>query len=557
MNKKQKKMFVLCFGVLFFLSLCFVNARTVMAAAAEFDSIYIDEVHLVKGELVVIKVYGLSRLSMTDPNVVDIQEAEENEILLIAQDFGQTTLFIWDDHGKRSIAIHVSARDLKTIRIRLEKLLKTADISEVSVDTNIKEGMLIVFGEVPEYKEDQFNQIIENFSESIINLAKKEEPEELIEINMQITEHNISFTKNLGIEWFTGTQTSSDTAVTTVSGGALNPTFMELLPDRDGSVGDYFKVGKFVRTNESALLASINILLEEGKAKLISKPRLVVVSGEEASFLVGGEIPIRTTTTGSSGATQENVTFKSYGVGMTLTPTLKKGKIDIVLNVNISDVDLSNAVGGNVAFVTRSASTRLFLDNNQTIVLAGLIKKNRATAIKRVPFISNIPVVGALFRNKRTPSPDIDQELVIALTPNLLVQEETQMKENTAFLYNEEVSVEKSSKAGSNQTKGYFLSGAPEDMEEYIQTVQQKIARAFVYPPEAVNQDWEGTVKVGMLILKDGTLAFALVKESSGYEIFDQEALRIAKSSAPYESFPLDTDLQEINVTVPIVYKKQ
>ena len=57
-----------------------------------------------------------------------------------------------------------------------------------------------------------------------------------------------------------------------------------------------------------------------------------------------------------------------------------------------------------------------------------------------------------------------------------------------------------------------------------------------------------------MLILNDGTLAFALVKESSGYEVFDNNALKVAKSLAPYPRFPANTDLMELSITVPIVY---
>ena len=59
---------------------------------------------------------------------------------------------------------------------------------------------------------------------------------------------------------------------------------------------------------------------------------------------------------------------------------------------------------------------------------------------------------------------------------------------------------------------------------------------------------------MGMLILHDGTLAFALVKESSGHDLFDELALNTAKKLAPFDAFPSDTDLQELNVTIPIVY---
>jgi len=88
----------------------------------------------------------------------------------------------------------------------------------------------------------------------------------------------------------------------------------------------------------------------------------------------------------------------------------------------------------------------------------------------------------------------------------------------------------------------------------YSELVQKRIANAIIYPEEAREYGWEGTVKIALHILSDGTLAYAAIKESSGYELFDQCALQTAKNLAPYSNFPSGSDLQELNVTVPIVY---
>jgi protein TonB len=91
-------------------------------------------------------------------------------------------------------------------------------------------------------------------------------------------------------------------------------------------------------------------------------------------------------------------------------------------------------------------------------------------------------------------------------------------------------------------------------MTGYVRDVQQRISQSIVYPREAKQYGWEGTVKVGVMILDDGTLAFALVKESSGHDIFDEAALNTTRQLAPFQAFPSDTDLQELNITIPIVY---
>ena len=84
--------------------------------------------------------------------------------------------------------------------------------------------------------------------------------------------------------------------------------------------------------------------------------------------------------------------------------------------------------------------------------------------------------------------------------------------------------------------------------------MQERIANAIEYPDEAREYGWEGTATLSLLILKDGTLASAVVKESSGHEILDKAALQTAQESAPYPDFPSEPDLQELNVTVPIVF---
>ena len=104
-------------------------------------------------------------------------------------------------------------------------------------------------------------------------------------------------------------------------------------------------------------------------------------------------------------------------------------------------------------------------------------------------------------------------------------------------------------KMSSAEAKQFIASG-----KTYEQLVQDRIARSIIYPDEAKQYGWEGKLKLNLRILKDGTLATAAVKESSGYEVFDLCALKAAKSLSPYAVFPPESDLHELNVTVPIVY---
>ena len=532
-------------------------------SAAAPDTAVIDQVQMLKGDLETIKAPGLTRISLNDPDVADIINADDKEILLMGKGIGQTPMFIWDSRGKRTVMIHVYNQNLDLAQDRLKRLFKASEITGINTDIDDKEGKIIISGSVLKEKKDDFDKIIEPFSDSVMNLARSEDIQDLIQVDLEFIELNTTLLKNLGIDWTAGSSSST-----------LAFTYPETIPGQDGGFPDLFKLGDFKRT--SALLATVNALVEQGKGRVLSKPKLVVVSGQEASFLVGGQIPFRTTTTTGT-SVQESIEFKSYGIGMNITPTIKRGRIDVLLGIDISDVDPSTAIGGNkdVAFVTRNANTRLLLDDRQTIILAGLIKHSDSEKKKKVPLLGDIPGIGLFFKNKSNPTANQDTELVISLTPTILAQSKPKPDQEMTMTPPAPVTSASAASAPSpgasapeteeqiDLTSSFPVpsiknekqpTNIPKNMEGYVKSIQNKIANAIVYPQEAKDYGWEGTVRLGLLILSDGTLAFASVKESSGHEIFDEYALNTAKQIAPYSSFPADSQLQELNVTIPIVY---
>src|SRR6185503_16064399 len=222
------------------------------AVDVSIDTMGIEQLNLIKGELETLKVHNLNRLSLTDPEIADIIDATETEALIIGQQLGQTILFIWDDHGKRDIVINVIGRDLTSVKERLSTLLKSADIPGPVLDVNAIEGKVVVSGQVPEKNRIQFDKLMLTFDDDVVDVTKDEEVEDLIQVDLQISELNTNFTKNLGIDW---TSNSGDEGEDSEGGGELNPTYDEDLPTFDGSIGDFFKIGEFSRTN--ALKASV------------------------------------------------------------------------------------------------------------------------------------------------------------------------------------------------------------------------------------------------------------------------------------------------------------
>lgn len=537
-------------------------------------------ISLVIGDIQTIETKNLTRVSVTNPDVADISDAKADKVLIVGEKPGQTDVFIWDDNGKRDFSVQVASENLDSLKKRLQQVIDRSGIKGVTLDKNIYEGKMVLSGSLSKEDKNLLDKTMDRFSDKIINLTKEAVSEDLIQIDMQITELSTTLTKQIGLDWanFTGstiTTTANNTVNTSTIAGQLN--YAETLPSLNGKPESWFKIGKFYRSTN--LVAAINALVQEGKGRILSKPRLVVVSGKEASFLVGGEVPIQSTTIAPGVGQTQSAQFKRYGINMTITPTIREAKIDTVLNVQVSDIDRANAdKNGDPAFITRSAQTQLLLDDMQTIVLAGLIKHNEGQTVKGIPFLSKIPIAGALFRTRSNGSPDTDTELVITLTPTILktkkfTTEQVKLPSKRMDQLTREVesNFEKESMGPVKEqpqlprmmtTTSRLNLPVPKAvpsamLSPYVRAIQLRISQAISYPYEALQKNWEGTVKLKMRILKDGTLADVDILESSGHDVFDKDAINTARIVAPFPPFPPDMTQEDLVVTVPIVYSQQ
>jgi pilus assembly protein CpaC len=580
------------------------------------------DVILYPGDLVGLKVFSLTRIAISKPGIVEIAQANVDEILLIGKAVGETPIFIWDEYGKRTVMARVFPIDMDLVISRAEKLLEASKIEGVKFSKNQMESKILVTGILPKTDIQAVEKALEPIGKEYFLFMMSEDEEAVIQIDVQVSELNTTLEKALGFNWSTGP-------------GGLTIPYKETMPGTEGDFDDLFKIGNFSRT--AALLATVNLLIKEGKGRVLSKPSIVVRSEEEASFLVGGEIPIRTTTTAVGGSSvQENVTFKEYGVDLTVKPIIiDENLIDLEVNISIRDIDAANAVGQNVAFTTREAKTILNLQDGQTTVIAGFIRHNESESVSRVPFLGNLPIVGLLFRNKGMPSPYQEQEVVVSITPRIIRRSKAQVsdeamasnevieeqflkdlgKDESAVDTQEAIPTQEDGSqppkeegetpsqteetqqvpassadekvlegeqpltlspqeplgvggdqpAGEQQEKPLDVSGeikaAEQDISQmitvYVQTIQQKIAETISFPYEAKEKGWEGTVKLTLTVLSDGSLEDVSLKETSGYDVFDKDALNTTRILAPFDPFPKELGLEELVVTIPIVYSQE
>jgi pilus assembly protein CpaC len=174
-----------------------------------------------------------------------------------------------------------------------------------------------------------------------------------------------------------------------------------------------------LQTGGVTLTSFIDALKEEGLVKILAKPTLVTLSGQEASFLAGGEFPIPV-------PQQEDtitIEFRTFGVGLRFTPTvLSDRQISLRVAPEVSELDFANAVSfsGFVvpALTTRRASTVVELADGQSFAIAGLLDESVRENISRFPVLGDIPILGALFRSASFQKSET--ELVIIVTPHLV-----------------------------------------------------------------------------------------------------------------------------------------
>jgi pilus assembly protein CpaC len=182
-------------------------------------------------------------------------------------------------------------------------------------------------------------------------------------------------------------------------------------------------IGGGWNTQRNGITGVIDALDQEGLLSIMAEPNLTAVSGQTASFLVGGEIPIPVVQGDSSSGTAITITYRPYGVALDFTPTVLSGdRINLLVRPEVSELDATNSVtlnGFNVpALSVRRVETTIELASGQSFAIGGLLQDNMRDVLSRLPALGDIPVLGKLFqsqnyRNNKT-------ELVVIVTAYLV-----------------------------------------------------------------------------------------------------------------------------------------
>lgn len=379
-----------------------VRVRSSMAQPAVTEPVYapVQPLSIVLGEIKLVPVKGkVTRVALGNGNIVSATAVDKN-LLLIAEQVGDTSLMVWSGNTVASYRVQVLSKDMTLVRSKVEALIgdnKGIVITQVGPDlmlsgTAHREVLARIGGRLAELP-NVVNNIQEDqgsaFTRSVL-------------FRLTFVEVKRTLLEQLGINW------ANDAAGPTIgaTGVAKNTgIYGNISPPR--SDGNLLAANpEFITRNgatrgiffglATTLTSRLNLGITDGDARVLASPELTARSGGKARLQVGGEVPIPLT--GAFGAT--TVEFKPYGMLFDIEPTIDASDtISAKLSTELSQIDTAVSVGGIPGFITRNTATEVSIKPGEIVALSGLVNSELSSAIDRVPALSRIPIFGRLFRS--------------------------------------------------------------------------------------------------------------------------------------------------------------
>jgi len=348
---------------------------------------------------------GFVDVILADPETADVLPLTDKSLSILGKKIGSTRLSVYSE-GKQLVGtfdIEVSY-DTSQLAAELARQFPHAAFRVSSVN-----GRILLSGSAPDgVTLDKAVQIAKQFGPEVINSVRVNQPQQVL-LEVRFIEAARTAGRELGINW----------DVATSNAGLLTNGF---LGGGTGILGPTAPFGAIIGTLLSGGVtaeAIITSLEGRGVARRLAEPNLVALSGDTASFLAGGEFPFPVQSINNT----ISIEFKKFGVGLAFTPTvLPDGVINLKIEPEVSQIDPTNSVRiGGVeipSLIVRRANTTVELRDGQSFAVAGLLQSINETNRQQLPWIGNIPILGALFSSNAYNKKESD--LVIIITPRIV-----------------------------------------------------------------------------------------------------------------------------------------
>ncbi len=376
------------------------------------------ELTMYVGEAKVFNETGVRRLAVGNGQVLNATVLDDRQVLVLAEQEGQSSLYVWRRDGERAYTITVVPANVGRLLTEVKALI--GDNPKVSARV-IGDKIVLEGNDLTDEHARRLEEIGKRYPQ-IINLISRVGLEPMVVTEVQLLEIRKTTLRDLGIRWNTdniagpnygiiGDISRSRPFIPPPLGTGTASGFGAVVRDRVNPFASYLELNS---TITSVIRAAVN----RGDATFLAEPRLTTKSGGSAKFLAGGEVPIPV----ANGFGNVSVQFKPYGVKLEVSPLVgESGAINLSVLTELSAVDADLSVGDLPAFLTRRTDTQVNLMPNETLVVSGLFDGSTSRTLEKVPGIGDVPVLGELFRSRRFRRNETD--LVILLTPRLVSAE--------------------------------------------------------------------------------------------------------------------------------------
>lgn len=384
---------------------------------------------------------NLTDITVGDPDVADVSPLTDHALSILGKKIGTTRVTAYGP-DKKPVGIFDVEVSYDISRLATE----IARFTGGGIRVSSINGRLMLSGTAPDAVTlDRAVEITRQFAQGLdpINTVQVTRPQQ-IELDVRFIEVDRNASRDLGVQWnmfgnsaianLGSGRPASQLPITQPNGAFQQPALagsgvggpniaasgLPISPVvAAGVLSGAAPFGFLVGQLSNRLQVAVNALEVQGSARSLAEPNLVTLSGETASFLAGGQIPVPEV--GATGT--PSFGFQPYGVGLSFTPTvLSNGVINLVVKPEVSDIDPANGVTVAGTFVPaltmRKASTTLELRDGQSFMLAGLLQNKGTNDLNQLPWLGDMPVLGALFRSTEYQKNETD--LVILVTPHLV-----------------------------------------------------------------------------------------------------------------------------------------
>jgi pilus assembly protein CpaC len=375
-------------------------------------SIASDTLHITVGRSMMLNAASpLRRVYVGNPAVLQTYTAGDAQLVLTAKEPGESSMVLWDNSGAHRMYLVLADLDPEGLRQSLQKTFPGFDIQ-----CETAEGRIVLTGTVDSTTTaDAAVKLASQYGKEVVNSIQivPTHPKQ-VQLKLRIVEVDRSKLDQLGINFFAGGRTTVATTTGQFPGTAV-------AGNSSVSVSDPLNL--FLYNAKLDLGVTLRDMEQKQVLQVLAEPTLSTMSGVPARFLSGGEFPFPVVQSGAGNSTAITIQFRPYGVKVEFTPIVNPdGTIHLKLAPEVSTLDYSNSVtisGFTIpALSTRRAETDVELKNGQSFAVSGLLDHRTTEILSKLPGISDVPLLGQLFRTKSLNHSVL--ELVVVVTATVI-----------------------------------------------------------------------------------------------------------------------------------------